>query len=323
MSHRKWVLDWLAGGHLPNDQLSRALNAAQVYPAAQAWRQFIDRLLLWTGGLALSVALIFFVAYNWTEMGRWAKFAMLEAALILTIVGYWRWALRPVVASVMLMMATLGLGALLAYFGQTYQTGADPWQLFLYWALLMAPWAIAGRAGVLWLFLIALLNLTATLYVHTFRGILWFFPDVEQGLLWLFLGLNGTAWCLWELASLVFRWQPDRWAVRVLAVATGTPLTILTIAHLYDDAASLSLWIWLAWIPAVYSIYRYRLKDLFMLAGGCLSGIVVVTAFLSRHLLYNNGGDLFLLMALLVIGMGAGSATWLRNIHREWSSHDA
>lgn len=323
MSHRKWVLDWLAGGRLPGDQLDEALKVAQVYPDGASWRQFMDRLLLVTGGLALSVALIFFVAYNWTEMGRLAKFAMLESALVLAVLGYWRWAMRPVVATVMLMMATLGLGALLAYFGQTYQTGADPWQLFFYWAVLMSPWAIAGRAAVVWLFLIALLNLTALLYMHTFRGFFWIFPDGEQGLLWMLCVLNGSAWCLWEVAARVFQWQPDRWAVRLLAVATGTPLTVLAVAHLYDEEASRALWVWLAWIPALYGFYRYVLRDLFMLAGGCLSATIVITAFLSRHLLYGNDADLFLLLALLVIGMGAGSASWLRSIHREWASDEA
>ena len=113
-------------------------------------------------------------------MGRLAKFAMLESALVLAVLGYWRWAMRPVVATVMLMMATLGLGALLAYFGQTYQTGRIPGSCF-YWAVLMSPWAIAGRAAVVWLFLIALLNLTALLYMHTFRGFFWIFPMGSKG----------------------------------------------------------------------------------------------------------------------------------------------
>ena len=37
------------------------------------------------------------------------------------------------------LLAMLGMGALFAYFGQTYQTGADPWQLFALWAALSLP----------------------------------------------------------------------------------------------------------------------------------------------------------------------------------------
>ncbi len=42
-----------------------------------------------------------------------------------------------------LLLATLLLGVFLALFGQTYQTGADPWQLFANWALLILPWEVA------------------------------------------------------------------------------------------------------------------------------------------------------------------------------------
>jgi len=34
------------------------------------------------------------------------------------------------------MVSTILVGVLLALVGQTYQTGADTWQLFFYWAIL-------------------------------------------------------------------------------------------------------------------------------------------------------------------------------------------
>jgi hypothetical protein len=55
-----------------------------------------------------------------------------------------------------------------------------------------------------------------------------------------------------------------------------------------------------------------------MLAGVCLSVIVFLTTFLGYHLLRSGdavGG--FLIMSLLVIGMVAGAAVWLKKIYRE------
>src|SRR5699024_841252 len=126
-------------------------------------RGFIDRLLLWLGGLALACSVLFFIAYNWADMGRFFRFGLVEGALVAAIAAYWKADGRGVTAQVSLIVATLLLGVLLALFGQVYQTGADSWQLFFYWALLMAPWALIGRLAVLWVFWLGLINLTILL----------------------------------------------------------------------------------------------------------------------------------------------------------------
>ena len=64
---------------------------------------------------------------------------------------------------------------------------------------------------------------------------------------------------------------------------------------------------WLAWISLVYSWYRHVRPDLFMLAGGVLSLIVVVAAFLAEAVIDSGGGG-YLLIGLAVIAMSAGGA---------------
>lgn len=54
---------------------------------------------------------------------------------------------------------SLWIGSLLALVGQTYQTGADIWELFAPWAALITP--LAGRSGAVWGLWAVLLNLTA------------------------------------------------------------------------------------------------------------------------------------------------------------------
>ena len=55
-----------------------------------------------------------------------------------------------------------------------------------------------------------------------------------------------------------------------------------------------------------------------MLSAGCLSGIMVVTTFLAKSLLgHNTDAGGLLLLALIVISMGAGAAVWLKNISKE------
>lgn len=48
------------------------------------------------------------------------------------------------------LFGLLSIGALLGFFGQHYQTGADPWQLFALWSALSLPLAFASRSDLVW-----------------------------------------------------------------------------------------------------------------------------------------------------------------------------
>ena len=69
-----------------------------------------------------------------------------------------------------LLSAMILVGGLMALFGQTYQTGADPWQLFFNWALLVFPWVLISRFHVMWLVWLGLLNLSVHQYFQVFGG---------------------------------------------------------------------------------------------------------------------------------------------------------
>lgn len=55
--------------------MEEALSAVGVLPDDLRWRTFLENLFMCLGGLALSFAVLFFIAYNWNAMGRFAKFA--------------------------------------------------------------------------------------------------------------------------------------------------------------------------------------------------------------------------------------------------------
>ncbi|TVP44633.1 MAG: DUF2157 domain-containing protein, partial [Halomonas sp.] len=59
--------------------------------------------------------------------------------------------------------------------------------------------------------------------------------------------------------------------------------------------------------------------DLFMIAGGCVSLMAVITLRLARVLLWEGDwqpGSL-LMLAMVVLAMGAGAVVWLKRLHRE------
>jgi uncharacterized membrane protein len=90
---------------------------------------------------------IFFVAANWQDYGLMGRFAILQVALARAPGS--RSGVPPPspVGQSTLVLAILVTGALLALFGQSYQTGADVFELFFTWAALAVPFALAGRSG--------------------------------------------------------------------------------------------------------------------------------------------------------------------------------
>ena len=192
ISPRSQLLAWIEQGVIPRQKIDEALRVANVTPNGANWLAFLDRLLLWLGGLCIAAATLFFIAYNWADLGRFSKFGMIELLMILAIGFFWRADERSVAAKVSLLVASVFLGVLLALFGQTYQTGADPWQLFFFWAVMTTPWALIGRFPALWIVWLALLNVALALYCSTFRGTLVpFDTDLEQ--FWLAFAGNSLA----------------------------------------------------------------------------------------------------------------------------------
>lgn len=316
---RSTLLDWAAQGHLAPEALYPAMVASGALPSRPAWQRGIDRLLLWAGTLFLAASLVFFLAYNWQDLGHYAKFALAEGAVLLALAGVWHQGLERPGGKAALLGASLALGALLALVGQTYQTGADTYELFASWALMLLPWVLLGRCAPLWLLWLLLVNLAIVLYFQLFPGrFLGRLLGAEQQL-WLLFAWNTLAQLLWELAARHgITWLQPRWGARLLACAGGAMITALAVLQVTDwhGTSVLALPVWLLWLTASGWIYRRRQKDLFMLAGGALSLILVVSSFFVDWLSFRHGSG-FLLVGLLVIGLSAAAGWWLKRVAAE------
>jgi uncharacterized membrane protein len=317
MSIRHTILVWSEQGVITD--APTALRAGGVLPTANEWRAFVDGLLLWSGAVALGAALVFFIAHNWNDLGKFAKFALAEVLLVGAVLGYWLLGTDRAAGKASLLVACIVLGALLALFGQTYQTGADTWELFATWAALMSPWVFVGRFAGLWMLLIAVVNTAIVLYFRLFPGLLGVALGPEQQL-WTLFAFNTAALIIWELAARRLAWLDERWAPRLLAIASGTTVTVLMLHAIFAwrEASGLALPIYLAWLVCTYIAYRIALRDLMVLAGTCLSLIVVVTSFLAKHLVERSGeAGAFLFIALIVIAMAGTAAWWLKQLVQE------
>lgn len=320
MDHsRRDLLEWAEAGRLGAPQLRRALELAAVLPDRARWRDFLDALLLWLGVVMLAAAVVFFLAYNWQDLGRYAKFALAEGMIVAALAAIAWLGLERIAGKAALLAAALFTGALLALIGQTYQTGADTFELFAVWAAAVLPWALLARFPALWVLWLALVNLAALLYFQAFRGAFGLIFTTERQL-WLVFGLNALALVAWEALALAgMAWLRERWAPRLIATASGVCITLLAVGEVFGrEGFGWALPAWLAWLGAAYVLYRRRVKDVFVLAGGVLSVVAVVAAGLARLLMDSRAeaSGLFFI-GLVVIGLSAAGGFWLKNVANE------
>ena len=136
-------------GKLSDEALRRGLALIDRPRDPREWGELSSRVLAAMGAALIAVAVIYFFAYNWDQLERGEAFVAVQVALGL-VVGVVLWRGPQSAAG---FGASLGafllIGASLALFGQTYQTGRDPWQLFAGWAALSVPLVAVGRSSAL------------------------------------------------------------------------------------------------------------------------------------------------------------------------------
>ena len=319
----------------------RALELAQLAPNKSAWLRYINHFLTAVGTLLIVAGVTAFFAWNWADLSHMAKFALIQGGIVATVALAWRLGIDSVGGRSSLFAGAFLVGVLLAIFGQVYQTGADPYGLFLGWAVMILPLAIIGRQAGLWMLFQTLLNLAFIMYwtqvLHPPGG-LWQLTQLLGPLVWLsslmvdstlascVFTLNVAALLIWEYATLRrVTWMQGRWFPRIIAFgALGTvliPTVIIIFAASFGERAGLSFIspiIYIAATALCLFYYQYRKLDLFILTICLFGAIMVITSLAIRFMFIGMGSAL--LLAILLIAQTAGAAYWLREVSRRWES---
>ncbi len=317
----------------------RALELANLSPSKTDWVRYLNAFLLAVGSALVVAGITAFFAWNWAELGHMQKFALVQLGIVAAVVGTWRLGVDTIGGRACLFGAAFLVGVLFAVYGQVYQTGADPYSLFLTWAILIAPWALIGRQQGVWFLFVVLLNLSLIMYwtqvLEPPEG-LWQLAQLLGPIIWLgslftdselssavFL-LNATALVAWEVFSQRgVPWMQGRWFARIVAfIALGTvvvPTLVIIMAATFGEKLGLTLLSPLLLAVATVTCvlyYQYRRHDLFILTCCALAVIMVLTSFAIRTVLDDFGSMLFL--AMLLIAQVAAAAWWLRGVARRW-----
>ncbi len=309
---------WAGEGRLPVDRVADALRIAGTRPGLPEWHRFLNGFALWLGAVFLGAAVIFFFAYNWKALGQYARFGIVELLLIAALFAALRSGLDRTSGKAALLVVDLLIGALLALIGQTYQTGADPWELFAIWSLFTLPLAFISRFAPLWIFWLLLINLSITFYHQALGG--WSIHSGADSLLWILVLVDTLALVAWErVAGWGVIWMKPRWAPRLIATAALCFMTFLGIEGIVEtrDATPWGVVGYSVWLAGIYYVYRHRVYDLYMLAAGLLSFIIMVAVFLGHSFKLHNDAGVYLLIGMIVLGLSAAGGWWLRNVARE------
>ena len=314
----------------------RALALLGLPSGAEYWRDGLERFLMGLGTALVLAGVVTFFAWNWTQLGHLARFGLLQFLLLAALAAAWWRGPDSLTGRGAVISAAVLVGVLMAVFGQTYQTGADPYGLFLGWALLMLPIALVARQSALWLLWLIVLNLALLLFwvqvLHPPGGmfeemrilgpLVWLGITITEWRLatWLFV-LNGLALIAWEwFGHGRLAWLHGRWPMRITATLAAWLVlapTLLWALDPHSQAGWISPLLFLAAMASMLLFYRRKRPDLFMLTLALVCLITLIMFLATRYL---GGMQGMLLLAILLLAQVSAAAFWLRQVARQLNS---
>ena len=222
-------MTWVESGALKPEHLEQAIEISNAKPNINQWLKYLTTGLLWSAVLFSTLGIIFFFAFNWQDMGRFSKFGLIEFIMLLCTPLLLKAFSSRTFITISLMGMSLLTGALLALVGQTYQTGADPWQLFATWSIFILPWAFIARSNALWVLWLVLLNTALYFYLEIHHGLFGFSSHDELNAL-AFTALNTFLLLLFELQyyqHIKQQLSSTRYKQQLLALLAGSAISFL------------------------------------------------------------------------------------------------
>ncbi|RTL44444.1 MAG: DUF2157 domain-containing protein [Burkholderiales bacterium] len=292
-----------------------AMGGVGVAPAPLVAR--LPQALLGLAGFLAGLGLTFAVAANWGAMSRLLQFAVLQAAVALGAIGVIAWPRGRLPLGLWCLLST---GGLLAYFGQTYQTGADAWQLFALWSALVLPLALGVRSDALWSAWVLVTMTAVALWMSTLTAHRW---DADADVI---VHLPGWGLALTLVLALGSPWGrragADLWSSRTAAFLALFMVTATAVIALFGHEPALMVALALLVLGLMAgSAARPSSFDVFTLSGAALAIDVLLMGVWMRAM-FGNGrsrGDeigLLLLTGLVAAALLALTVTFVLNRQR-------
>jgi uncharacterized membrane protein len=289
-----------------------------LYPARN-WGLWISRLLAALGTALVLAGVVYFFAFNWNAIPDLVKLGAVETALAGCLAGAVLRGLERTSGRFLALAGATLLGVFLAVFGQIYQTGADAWELFALWALLIVPFGATSRFAPVFGLWLAVANVALVLFwdqVHPTWG-----PHFDFLVFPVVAVFNLAVLTLREALEKREPWLAPQWTrhmpCAVSVIAAAIPCALLA-GEWHPDSATLawSTGIGVPVLIGLYAFYRLVRPDVQALAGPVLAACLIAESFLSRLLDIGRHEDaaMLLILGLATVGIFAAAIVWLRTL---------
>ncbi len=291
--------------------LQKVLDKA-VYPNREAWQRFISYGLM-ALGLGFTVAgILFFFAYNWVDLSKFAKLGIVQGLLLLgTLAALYPKFSKPL-RDIMLTGAAVLVGVVFAVFGQVYQTGANAYDFFLAWTIFISIWVLVSKYAPLTLLYVILIHTTLFLYSEQVAKD-WSFIAICSLLVILNIGINILVALLQRYTT---DWPTAPWFTKLISLA-GLTFATLGIAYGIHSKLAPLFWLLLLLYTALLvgnTIIALKRHNSFLLAINALSIIVLICS-----LLFLIDEDMvFLLVSIFIVVAITLAVKGLLYLQQKW-----
>lgn len=268
----------------------------EVYNDEKSWRRFLELFSISLGIGFTTAGILFFFAYNWADLNKFVKIGLIEGLIITTTCIVLFSKLSTLVKNILLTASSVLVGVLFAVFGQIYQTGANAYDFFLGWTMMITLWVVISNFAPLWLIFITLINTTIVMYSQQVA-----FDWSEIYLYTLLFVVNSF---LLIASFLAKKWianeKPPIWFSNIIALAAISLSTLGVSIGLFEYEKS-TFYLLLSFTSAFYAvgiIFGIRVKSGFYLSTIPFSIIILLSVFMVK---ISNDANVFFLISLFVI----------------------
>lgn len=282
-----------------------------VYNDKRAWQKFLRLLFISLGvGFTLS-GIVFFFAYNWADLHKFAKIGLTEGLLISTIIVLLFIKTKSSLSNIILTGASVLVGVLFAVFGQIYQTGANAYDFFLAWTVFISLWALVANFPPLWLLYLILLNTTLILFSQQVAK--------DWSSVFIYTLLFSINLSILICAILLGKQKIPNWFLNTVTLLSTSYATIGIIIGIFSgQEPSFPFLILLTTIAFTIGIrYGLKTKNSFYLAVIPFSIIIMLSALL---LDISNDESMFLAVCLFIIGAVTLTIKNILNLQKQWTN---
>lgn len=299
---------------LTDTEINKALKE-NVYNNKESWQKFL-KLFLITLGVGFTVTgIIFFFAYNWAYLHKFAKIGLTQSLIIITTALALFPKIKTGTRKIILTGAAVLVGVLFAVFGQIYQTGANAYDFFLAWTIFISLWVIISNFSPLWLLYIVLANTTFILYTQQVA------KDWSEVFVFTLLFILNS---LVLVSTILLSRNKNistipNWFIYIIALTTVTYATIGIVIGMFENY-HFSFPVLIATVSLLFAglfSYGLKTKSVFYLSIIPFSIIIILSSLILKK---SDREVIFLFLSLFIIASVTLVIKNIVNLQKKWAN---